>query len=417
MRRFTLALLAFLLLATPVLADATLAVIDVGQGDAIWLHDDYGHDVLIDAGSADASEAVLDALVGIPDLDVVVWTHAHEDHIGGMADVFARYPIGQILWNGLDYNSATFNDLMDLVGGYDIPQRTVRAGDTFGWGDCVAEVVHPDRAYSTANNGSVVIRLTCYDTSVLLTGDAEWDAELAMLNGGQPIRADILKVGHHGSVSSSSSLFLDAVDPSVAIISVGAENDYGHPSQVVLDRLADRGIATYRTDLDGPVTIHMSPSGYTVYPGVLPDLADELLLPLVMGGQPPTPSPTIGLSPTCTLTPSPTTTVTPTVTPTGTLLPTSTATASPTATWTPTATGTPTFTHTPTRTRTATATRTPTRTPTEGSSGGTVYITDTGSKYHRNGCRYLNESKHAVSCSWATSNGYEPCKVCKPYCP
>jgi competence protein ComEC len=315
-RRIMLWFCLLLVVATPVLADTTLTVIDVGQGDAIWLHDDDGYDALIDAGPAASSQAVLDALGDIEDLDTVVWTHAHADHIGGMADVFSRYPVHEILWNGFDHDTPTFDDLMYWVSYYAIPLRTVRAGDTFGWGDCTAIVVHPDRQYNNdPNNSSVVIRLTCYGTRVLLTGDAEWDAEYAMLTAGQPIRSDILKVGHHGSTSSTHSLFLDAVQPQAAMISVGEDSNYDHPSPVVLERLDDRGISTYRTDEDGSIVVHIGPGGYTIHTSHRTYPEQVLALPLILQQFVPTvPVPTIGPSATATFTLAPT--ETPTWTPT-----------------------------------------------------------------------------------------------------
>jgi len=315
--------LVFLLLTPRVLADTTITVIDVGQGDAIWVHDDTGYDALIDAGPTSAGAAVLATLGEIENLDTVVWTHAHADHIGGMGDVLASYPVEEILWNGLDYDSATFNDLIDLVGGYHIPLTAVRTGDSFAWGDCTAHVVHPDRAYANTNNSSVVIRLTCHGTSMMLTGDAEWDAETAMIDSGYNLSADILKVSHHGSASSSSSLFLRAVQPDVALVSVG-HNDYGHPSSVILERAADDGIATFRTDEDGDITIYINDSGYTISTGAVPlPLSDpaRIALPIIISGdlstlRIPTATPMAAATMTSTPTPTRTATTRPTRTPT-----------------------------------------------------------------------------------------------------
>jgi len=392
-RTFLLSLLFLLFLVTsPVLADTTVTFIDVGQGDAIWIHDDTGHDVLIDAGEADQGAVVLQYLQDVPELDVMLWTHAHADHIGGLLDVLTLKPASQVLYNGFDYNSVTYNDLWDLIIAYSIPQASTHRGDTYTWGECTAIVLHPDREYLNTNNSSVVVKLSCGQVDFLLTGDAEWEAESSMLDAGLALDAEVLKVGHHGSNTSSSGVFLDAVDPEIAVISVG-ENSYGHPSQVTLDRLANRGVRVYRTDQDGSVSIRTNGTSYWV---VGEEATAWLYLPLVLRA-PGTPIPT------------------PTLTPTATLP----ASATPSPTWTPTSTMTATWTPTvqPTATWTVTPTPTPTITPTSDSGGGTVYITDTGTKYHRDGCRYLNESKHAVSCSWATSHGYTACSVCDPYCP
>ena len=238
-RKTFLAFILILLISTPVLADTTVTFIDVGQGDSIWIHDDTGYDVLIDAGEASQSLSVLENLQDLLNLDVVLWTHGHSDHIGGLLDVLSAKPVSQILYNGFDYNSATYNDLWDLIVAYNIPHSSTSRGDTYTWGECTATVLHPDRQYIDTNDSSVVVKLSCGQVDFLLTGDAEWDAESSMLDASLLLDAEILKVGHHGSNTSSSSVFLDAVDPEVAIISVG-DNSYGHPSQVVLDRLATR---------------------------------------------------------------------------------------------------------------------------------------------------------------------------------
>lgn len=415
MRRIALVSFLFLLLATPIFADTTVTFIDVGQGDAIWIHDDTGHDVLIDAGEASQSPSVLQNLQDLPNLDVVLWTHGHSDHIGGLLDVLEAIPVDQILYNGFDYNSATYNDLWDLIVAYGIPHSSVARWQTYQWGECTVVILHPNREYLNTNDSSVVIRLACGQVDFLLTGDAEWEAESSMLDAGLALDAEILKAGHHGSNTSTHSVFLDAVDPDIAVISVGADNSYGHPSSVVLDRLATSGIRTYRTDLDGTVAIRTDGTSYWV---VGEEPAAWIYLPVVLRG-PAAPTPTI--TPTATWTPRPTFTPLPaaTSTATSTWTPWPTGTPTATATWLPTATSTATLTRTPTRTNTPvpTYTRTPTPTPTSSGGGGTVYITDTGTKYHRSTCRYLNESKHAVSCSWATANGYTACSVCDPYCP
>ena len=248
----------------PALAAPSITLIDVGQGDAIWIHDDPDIDILVDAGPRKASDVVLAQLAGIPDLDVLLWTHAHEDHIGGVCDVIGAMPVQQVLWNGFDYNSATFNDTLDLISATRIPSATLTAGDTLTWGDYDILVLHPDRQYRNTNDCSIVLRLTYGETGILLTGDAEWDSEQAMLAGSADLACEILKVGHHGSSSSTYSAWLDGVQPETAIVSVGTLNRYGHPSASVLRRLGSRGIDTYRTDRHGTVTIALDGDGYTL---------------------------------------------------------------------------------------------------------------------------------------------------------
>ncbi len=358
MARILLAFILFWCCSLPVAADATVTFLDVGQGDAIWYQDDTGYNVLIDAGEARRAVDILDELEGVHELDLVVWTHSHADHIGGMANIMMAMPVLAALSHGVPYDSATYLDLVDVVAGFGIPVTTARAGDTYTWGESTAHVLHPDRQYLNENNNSVVIRLSHGAVDFLLTGDAEWEVENTLLSTGGDLSADVLKVGHHGSNTSSYGAFLDAVQPEVAVISVGADNTYGHPSQVVLDRLAARGVDTYRTDLDGTVTIYSNGVTYSVN-APLPAAEYMLYLPLVLG-RPATATPATRMA-TATATAAPTATMT--------------ATQSPTAV-PPTVTATATATSAPTPTATATATQRPTATATEAS---TVTVTPTQS--------------------------------------
>ncbi len=358
MARILLAFILFWCCSLPVAADATVTFLDVGQGDAIWYQDDTGYNVLIDAGEARRAVDILDHLEGVHELDLVVWTHSHADHIGGMANIMMAMPVLAALSHGVPYDSATYLDLVDVVAGFGIPVTTARAGDTYTWGESTAHVLHPDRQYLNENNNSVVIWLSHGAVDFLLTGDAEWEVENTLLSTGGDLSAEVLKVGHHGSNTSSYGAFLDAVQPEVAVISVGADNTYGHPSQVVLDRLAARGVDTYRTDLDGTVTIYSNGVTYSVN-APLPAAEYMLYLPLVLG-RPATATPATRMA-TATATAAPTATMT--------------ATQSPTAV-PPTVTATATATSAPTPTATATATQRPTATATEAS---TVTVTPTQS--------------------------------------
>jgi beta-lactamase superfamily II metal-dependent hydrolase len=280
--RALLCLLLPIVVAVPALADGSVTFIDVGQGDAIWVHDDTGFDALVDAGDESHAGVVLSHLQHVPNLDVVVWTHAHADHIGGLCDVLSAMPVDRVLYNGFDYNSATFNDLLDLVNALGLELETVTAGDAFTWGDYSVWVLHPTREYLNTNDSSVVLRLSYGPTDILLTGDIEWEAESDLLARGANLQAEVLKVPHHGSVSSSHTVFLDAVQPEVAIISVGP-NAYGHPSDIVEQRLQNRGIITYRTDVVGTVTARMDRSSYHIRTSA------AVRLPLVIQTEPSVP--------------------------------------------------------------------------------------------------------------------------------
>lgn len=342
-RIMAVAVLALVVMAAPMslCADATFTFIDVGQGDAIWVSDDTGFDLLVDGGSRSMGSHVLGAVADRADLDVIVWTHGHEDHIGGLIEVLNGKPARRIVYNGFGYSSLTFSNLLDLVSSLMIPTTVGSTGDTFAWGELTAVVVHPDREYGSANNNSLVLRLTHAQVDVLLTGDAEVEAEGAMLGSGLPLNAEVLKVGHHGSKTSSSGAFLDAVGAEVAVISVGAGNTYGHPAPETLGRLAARGITTYRTDEIGTIVVRSNGITYTVN-APLPAAQALLFVPMVLRGDAaaPDPAPTVTSSTTPTAL-APTATRTPTQTPTATRTPTQASTATPTATPSPTATVAP----------------------------------------------------------------------------
>jgi len=250
----------------------------------------------------------------VPDLDVLAWTHAHEDHIGGLLDVLAATEVKLVLSNGFPYESETFAALLDAIKAQGIDSITIRRGDELAWGECTATVLHPERQYQNTNDGSVVLKLVHGENSLLLTGDAEWGAEESMLAAGLDLRADVLKVGHHGSGTSSHSPFLDAGQPEAAVISVGAGNSYGHPDQQVLQRLADRGVAVYRTDMDGTMAYWSDGSEYTLQP----EARSSLCLPLVQRAHVVAPAPTDTPEPP----PPPTATWTPEPSPTATAGPT-----------------------------------------------------------------------------------------------
>jgi len=246
------------------LAEGRVTLIDVGQGDAIWVHDDSGFDALIDAGPPESAEMLLRQLSGVPDLDVLMWTHTHEDHIGGMPAVLRAIPVRQVLWTGLTYPTNTFSQTLHLIGANEIPEDTVREGDVLTWGSFEVLVLHPDRVYPKTNDCSIVLKLSYGGTDLRLAGDAEWDAEQAMIAGGYDLECDILKVGHHGGDTSTRPEWLDAVQPDKALISVARFNDYGYPSLPVVERLRSRSIDTYRTDRHGTVVVLLDGDGYRI---------------------------------------------------------------------------------------------------------------------------------------------------------
>ncbi len=221
----------------------TVVVIDVGQGDSILLISPEGKTMLVDAGPADAFDAV-DATLranGVESLDVVVATHPHADHIGAMRAVQNAYPVGAYYTN------------RDVSGGMNIP-----------WADsCTVTVLSPIPSYDVpeeVNDTSVVLHVRYGETAVLLTGDAEATAEGRMLDTypRSMLKADVLKLGHHGSSTSSYYAFFLAVDPDYAVASCGKDNEYGHPHLETLSLLYETRTAFYRTDCDGSVTFWLN---------------------------------------------------------------------------------------------------------------------------------------------------------------
>jgi len=258
-----------------------VTLIDVGHGDAIWVHDDTGFDALIDAGRPETAETVLRHLGSVPDLDVLMWTHAHEDHMGGVPAVLQAMPVRQVLWTGLHYPTETFSQTLHLIGANEIPEDTVREGDVLTWGSFEVLVLHPDRVYPLVNDCSIVLKLTYGETDLLLAGDAEWDAEKATIASGHDLSCEILKGGHHGGDTSTSPEWLDAIQPGTALISGARFNDWDYPSPSVMARLRSRGIDTYRTDRRGTVVVWLDDEGYRITTERTP-----VALPMVWRGMP-----------------------------------------------------------------------------------------------------------------------------------
>jgi competence protein ComEC len=244
-----------------------LYVLDVGQGDALLLTTPQGHIILIDGGP-DAT--VLETQLGkhLPfwqrRIDLLVLTHPHEDHLAGLVDVLARYQVGQVLETPYTVTSALETAWTTGLAARQVPVvAAVRGATVTMEPNLEMRVLAPDRTvlrgtHSDLNNSSVVLRLVYRQVSLLLAGDIETEAGtrlLAETTHDLPLQATILKVPHHGSATGLSDALLAAIQPQVAVISVGANNTYGHPAPVTLAELAAVHTLTYRTDLNGTVNI------------------------------------------------------------------------------------------------------------------------------------------------------------------
>jgi len=234
--------------------ELTIIFIDVGQADSALIMCG-GQSMLIDGGNvADASTVVAHLKEqNIETLDYIVCTHAHEDHVGGLSGALNACKANAVLSPVDDYDTKAFSDFKKYAKAQNLELVTPEPGDTYSIGGAVAEVLGPVREYEDTNNTSIVIKLTYGETSFLFTGDAERDSELDIIDAGFDLDCDVLKVGHHGSSTSSSYVFLNEVMPEYAVISCGVDNSYGHPHDEVMSRLRDADVKLYRTDLQGDV--------------------------------------------------------------------------------------------------------------------------------------------------------------------
>jgi competence protein ComEC len=237
----------------------TVRFFDVGQGDAALLTTPEGGTVLVDGGPERDQVATELSALGIKRLDIVVASHPHADHIVGLPSVLARLPVGLLLQPGCDGEppSPLQADLDRAIADEEVEVRNPRAGDTFWLGMLRLDVLSPDRCWtgteSDANNDAIVIRATYEEHVVLIASEPEEPAQEWLLESGVNLRADVLKVPHHGAATSVPEFF-DAVDAEMAIVSVG-ENDYGHPTAFTLDALVTSGAQVWRTDRHGTITV------------------------------------------------------------------------------------------------------------------------------------------------------------------
>ena len=241
--------------------------LDVGQGDAAVIESPSGKVMVIDTGNLigdddDEGRRVVVPYLrsrGINHIDILLLTHPHADHIGGAVTLLDRFPVGMLVENGVDSTSALMTRILTSAALHHVAHKIGRLGEELDFGDGVtARMLAPNEAetHGTTNDGSIVLRMQYGHTAFLLTGDAEAIEEADMTAREPNLSCDVLKVGHHGSHTSSNPEFVVAAHPKVAVVSVALHNTFGLPSATVLDRLQQSGARVLLTDKNGAVICH-----------------------------------------------------------------------------------------------------------------------------------------------------------------
>lgn len=256
-------------------AALTVHFISVGQGNAVLAESD-SHFMLIDGGDGSHSSKVISYLkeCGVKKLDYVIATHYDSDHLSGILGAVQTFPTELLLDPDYETDSKLYASYIKQKAKLSLTSVHPVPGDTYQLGSCKFTILAPGSSdYSNENDYSIALRLVCGSTSFLMTGDAGKDSEEEMLSSRLPLKSDVYLAGHHGSSTSNSEAFLDAVQPSWAVISVGRDNSYGHPHKEVLEQFSERNIPVFRTDTQG--TILAQSDGSTITFNLAPDTQYE----------------------------------------------------------------------------------------------------------------------------------------------
>jgi beta-lactamase superfamily II metal-dependent hydrolase len=252
--------------------------IDVGQADSILIKVPTGENMLIDAGNNGDSE-LLDKYLkaqGIEKIDVAVGTHPHEDHIGSLDTVINNFDVKKVYMPKYAHTTKTFEDVLLAIKNKGLKISTPIPGDTFNLGEAKFSILAPNGDnYKSINDYSIVLRMEYGNNSFLFTGDSEDLSEKEILEKKYNVQADVLKVAHHGSTTSTSDEFLNAVSPEFAVISCGEGNDYGHPHKEIVSKLNKKGIKILRTDELGTIVINSDGENLTLENGKVSQVPDK----------------------------------------------------------------------------------------------------------------------------------------------
>lgn len=266
--------------------DLKVYFMDVGQGDSTLIQTPGGANILIDGGIKSAGQKVVSFLKSkdVGKLDMVVATHPHADHIGGLIPVLNTFQVDKFVDSGKVHTSQTYIEMLTLIDNKNIPFEIAQKGKVYDFDNGFKmTTIHADSTATNLNNASVSFKAEYKNVSFMLTGDAEKEAETAMVNSGFNLNSTVYKAGHHGSNTSSTQAFIDKVKPSATILSYGDGNSYGHPHDEVVKRLQAAGSKLYSTE-NGDILIKTNGSTYTVS-------ANAWLPPLVKPNPKPDPKP------------------------------------------------------------------------------------------------------------------------------
>lgn len=233
--------------------------VDVGQADGCVIKT-YNNDIIVvDTGEDRKATEILEVLdsMDFEDIDLMILSHPHADHIGGAQTILETYPVKEVLMSSYVTSTRVFTSILDTLENMDTKVTQATLGLTYNIDDVNVEVVGVDSIPGDNNDSSIVAKVTYGDIDMLFTGDAEGPAEDVILSNGYDLNSEILKVGHHGSITSTSEEFLNAINPKMAIISVGEGNKYNHPADNTLNRLKEHNVDYFRTDEKGNIVVEI----------------------------------------------------------------------------------------------------------------------------------------------------------------